>query len=51
MPLKIGSNPAEVAKTVIFLLSIPSITGQIITLDGGQHLGWGQVNNSLKIKD
>ena len=51
MPLKIGSNPQEIAKTVIYLLSIPSITGQIITLDGGQHLGWGQVSNTLKVKD
>ncbi len=51
MPLKIGSNSNEIAKTVIFLLSIPSITGQIITLDGGQHLGWGQVKNSQKLKD
>lgn len=51
MPLKIGSNPNEIADTIIFLLSIPSITGQIITLDGGQHLGWGQVNKSSKIKD
>ena len=51
MPLKIGSNPKEIAKTVIYLLSIPSITGQIITLDGGQHLGWGQVSNTLKLKD
>ena len=51
MPLKIGSNPSEVAQTVIYLLSIPSITGQLITLDGGQHLGWGQVKNNNSIKD
>ena len=51
MPLQVGSSPEEVAKTVIFILSIKSITGQIITLDGGQHLGWGQVNNKNNIKD
>ncbi len=51
MPLKIGSNPSEIAQTVIFLLTIPSITGQLITLDGGQHLGWGQVDNKFKLKD
>ena len=51
MPLKIGSNPSEIAQTVIYLLSIPSITGQLITLDGGQHLGWGQVKNNNSIKD
>ena len=51
MPLQIGSNPNEIAQTVIFLLTIPSITGQLITLDGGQHLGWGQVSNNIKLKD
>ena len=51
MPLQIGSQPHEIAKTVIFLLSMPSITGQIITLDGGQHLGWGQVSNNIKSQD
>ena len=51
MPLKIGSNPYEIAQAVRFILSIPSITGQIITLDGGQHLGWGQVSNNIKSED
>ncbi len=51
MPLQVGSSPEEVAKTVIFILSIKSMTGQIITLDGGQHLGWGQVNKKNNIKD
>ena len=49
MPLQIGSNPNEIAQTVVFLLTIPSITGQLITLDGGQHLGWGQVDNKFKL--
>ena len=51
VPLQIGSSPDEIARTIIFILSMPSITGQIITLDGGQHLGWGQVNNKSKLKD
>ena len=51
MPLQIGSNPNEIAQTVVFLLTMPSITGQLITLDGGQHLGWGQVSNNIKLKD
>ena len=51
MPLQVGSNPEEVAKTITFILSIKSMTGQIITLDGGQHLGWGQVNKKSNIKD
>ena len=42
MPLGIGTTPQEVAQTVAFLLATPSITGQMIALDGGQHLGWAQ---------
>lgn len=40
MPLKRGTTPQEVADAVRFLLNTPSITGQLIALDGGQHLGW-----------
>ena len=50
MPLKTGSTPKEIAKTVEYILCMKSMTGQLITLDGGQHLGWGQVNNN-KVKD
>ncbi len=50
MPLKTGSTPNEIAKTVEYILCMKSMTGQLITLDGGQHLGWGQVNNN-KVKD
>lgn len=31
---------ADVTRTVRFLLETPSITGQMIALDGGQHLAW-----------
>ena len=51
LPLRYGANPNEVADTVLFLLKVKSITGQIIALDGGQHLGWGQVNNKTKVLD
>jgi NAD(P)-dependent dehydrogenase (short-subunit alcohol dehydrogenase family) len=33
-----GSTPEEIAAAVQFLLAAPAITGQMITLDGGQHL-------------
>lgn len=39
-PLRHGSSPEEVAQTAHFLLAAPSITGQMIALDGGQHLHW-----------
>jgi NAD(P)-dependent dehydrogenase (short-subunit alcohol dehydrogenase family) len=41
-PLNCGTTPAEICQTVRFILSTPSMTGQMIALDGGQHLGWAQ---------
>jgi NAD(P)-dependent dehydrogenase (short-subunit alcohol dehydrogenase family) len=35
-----GSPPQEIAKSVLFILEANSITGQIIAVDGGQHLTW-----------
>lgn len=42
MPLRHGTSPREIAETVRFILASPSMTGQMIALDGGQHLGWAQ---------
>ncbi len=33
-------SPEDVAGAIRFLLETPSITGQMIALDGGQHLAW-----------
>jgi NAD(P)-dependent dehydrogenase (short-subunit alcohol dehydrogenase family) len=38
--LGVGTSPAEIAGAVKFLLSQPAITGQLLLLDGGQHLVW-----------
>ena len=32
--------PKEIADAVVFLARSRSITGQIIAVDGGQHLAW-----------
>jgi NAD(P)-dependent dehydrogenase (short-subunit alcohol dehydrogenase family) len=40
VPLGHGSSPEEIARGVIALLALPSMTGQTLTLDGGQHLQW-----------
>jgi NAD(P)-dependent dehydrogenase (short-subunit alcohol dehydrogenase family) len=40
MPLQRGTSPAEIAAAMRFILSAPAMTGQMIALDGGQHLGW-----------
>ena len=42
MPLGRGTGPEEVARAVEFILGAPAMTGQMIALDGGQHLGWAQ---------
>ncbi|WP_413207394.1 SDR family oxidoreductase [Rhodospirillum sp. A1_3_36] len=42
MPLGHGTTPDEVARALRFILETPSMTGQMIALDGGQHLGWAQ---------
>ncbi|WP_370511863.1 SDR family oxidoreductase [Telmatospirillum sp. J64-1] len=40
MPLRRGTSPQEICETVRFILAASSMTGQMIALDGGQHLGW-----------
>lgn len=42
LPLQRPSSPEEIAAAVMFILAAPSLTGDIICLDGGQHLGWSQ---------
>jgi NAD(P)-dependent dehydrogenase (short-subunit alcohol dehydrogenase family) len=39
-PLGRGTDPAEVARAVLAILALPAMTGQMIALDGGQHLQW-----------
>jgi NAD(P)-dependent dehydrogenase (short-subunit alcohol dehydrogenase family) len=35
-----GGTPAEIADAVIYLTRARSVTGQMIAVDGGQHLAW-----------
>lgn len=35
-----GTSPVEISAAVRFILSQPAMTGQMIVLDGGQHLVW-----------
>ncbi|MBL8704717.1 MAG: SDR family oxidoreductase [Rhodospirillales bacterium] len=41
-PLRRGTTPAEICRALRFILESPAMTGQMIALDGGQHLGWMQ---------
>jgi NAD(P)-dependent dehydrogenase (short-subunit alcohol dehydrogenase family) len=45
-PLQRGTSPEEIAACVGFILSSPAMTGQMIALDGGQHLGWATPTNA-----
>jgi NAD(P)-dependent dehydrogenase (short-subunit alcohol dehydrogenase family) len=42
MPLGRGTTPEEICAAVQFILAAKAMTGQMIALDGGQHLGWAQ---------
>jgi NAD(P)-dependent dehydrogenase (short-subunit alcohol dehydrogenase family) len=35
-----GTSPTEISQAAKFILSQPALTGQMIALDGGQHLVW-----------
>jgi NAD(P)-dependent dehydrogenase (short-subunit alcohol dehydrogenase family) len=40
MPLGRGTSPDEITAALRFILEAPAMTGQMIALDGGEHLGW-----------
>ena len=35
-----GSNPSDITAALGFFLDSPAVTGQLLCVDGGQHLGW-----------
>ena len=45
VPLGHGTDPQEIARAVVAILGLPAMTGQMIALDGGQHLQWGAARN------
>jgi NAD(P)-dependent dehydrogenase (short-subunit alcohol dehydrogenase family) len=40
VPLRHGTSPDEIARAVLAILALPAMTGQMLALDGGQHLQW-----------
>jgi NAD(P)-dependent dehydrogenase (short-subunit alcohol dehydrogenase family) len=40
VPLRHGTSPEEIGQAVLAILGLPAMTGQMLTLDGGQHLQW-----------
>ena len=45
-----GTSPAEISAAAKFILSQPALTGQMIALDGGQHLLW-QTKDVIEVKE
>lgn len=35
-----GASPAEICAALGYFLDAPGVTGQLLCVDGGQHLGW-----------
>ncbi len=35
-----GSNPQDITAALGYFLDAPAVTGQLLCVDGGQHLGW-----------
>lgn len=38
--LQRGANPSDILTALRFFLASPAVTGQLICVDGGQHLAW-----------
>lgn len=47
VPLGRGTSGPEVAEAVLALIALPSVTGQILNLDGGQHLQWSPAHGAV----
>ena len=45
VPLKKPTELVEIARAVLYIVGANSMTGQMIALDGGEHLGWAQGDN------
>ncbi len=46
LPLRRGTGEAEVARAALAILALPSLTGQMLALDGGQHLQWSPASDA-----
>jgi enoyl-[acyl-carrier-protein] reductase (NADH) len=40
LPLKRGASVEDVCDAVTYLVRARSVTGQLIAVDGGQHIAW-----------
>lgn len=46
VPLGRGTSPAEIGRAAQAILALPAMTGQMLALDGGQHMQWASARSS-----
>jgi NAD(P)-dependent dehydrogenase (short-subunit alcohol dehydrogenase family) len=51
VPLGHGTTPEEVSFALLAILALPSMTGQMIALDGGQHLQWSPAGQTPPVEE
>ena len=50
LPLRRHPTPEDIAEAVVFLAKARSVTGQMLAVDGGQHLAW-QTPDVLAVRE
>lgn len=50
-PLQRGGSLEEICAAARFFVKAPSVTGQMIAVDGGQHLGWSMPKDVMEKED
>lgn len=51
VPLGYGPTPEEIAQAALFIIQAPSMTGEFMALDGGQHLPISGLGKGAEIYD
>lgn len=51
LPLRRRTQPSEIADAVAFLVAATAITGQMLALDSGEHLGWRQDADGIYVPE
>jgi NAD(P)-dependent dehydrogenase (short-subunit alcohol dehydrogenase family) len=51
VPLGHGAGPEEIGRAVLAILAMPAMTGQMIALDGGQHMQWSPTPASAVVDE
>ena len=46
VPLEAPVSLGDICNAIRFILYSPSMTGQMVALDGGQHMGWSPERKS-----